>query len=334
MTSKGQESTLKKVKAKLRTELYPALEPYNSGLLKVSDLHQVYYEECGNPKGIPVFFVHGGPGGGIVPLYRQFFDPKFYRIVLFDQRGCGKSLPYASLQENTTWDLVEDMEKIRKKLKIKKFLLFGGSWGSTLSLAYATQYPKNLLGMILRGIFLCRPMELHWFYEEGASYIFPEIWENYLLPLSQNEQKKKIHSYYKKLTGKDKKLSLEAARAWSIWEGSTSKLVPELKHIHHYGDPHFALAFARIECHYFYHKAFFKTDNYLLEQAKKYQHLPGIIIQGRYDMVCPMKSAWDLHQAWQKAEFIILDRSGHSCTEKDMIKELVKACEKFKNILK
>jgi proline iminopeptidase len=326
-------------KGPLATTLFPAIKPFHSEIISVDNGHKIYVEQCGNPKGVPVFFIHGGPGGGLISLYRRFFHPKFYRIVLFDQRGCGQSTPNASIEHNTTWDLVEDMALLKKRYQLGKMLLFGGSWGSTLALAYATRYPQDLLGLILRGIFLCRSEELDWFYEAGAHQIFPDLWEKYylapikdLLLKQPNASKKEL--YHKLLMGSDQKKALEAARCWSIWEGGTSKLKIDEDQLDHYGDPEFALAFARLESHYFHNKAFFPTDNYLIKEAHRYAHLPGYIIHGRYDVVCPMKNAWDLHRAWPKSKIRIVDQAGHSCKEKGITKELITATEEFRLLLK
>jgi proline iminopeptidase len=283
--------------------------------LKVSDLHTVHFEECGNPRGKPLVFLHGGPGGGIDPLYRRYFDPKKWRIVLFDQRGCGRSTPHAELRENSTWDLVSDIERLREHLGIDRWVVFGGSWGSTLSLAYAEKHPRRVLGLVLRGIFLLRRSELLWFYQEGASHLFPDAWEAYLEPIPPRERSDMMKAYYKRLTSPSRAVRQRAARAWSIWEGSTSKLFTDPALIQRFGGGKFALAFARIEAHYFVHKGFLRRDDQLLRDAKKIRHIPGVIVQGRYDVVCPMRSAWDLHRAWPEAKLIVVPDSGHSMTE-------------------
>lgn len=314
-------------------EFYPEIETFNSGFLKVSDLHNIYFEECGNPKGQPVVFLHGGPGGGLDPDYRRYFDPKFYRIILFDQRGCGKSTPFAELQENTTWDLVKDIESIRSHLKIDKWLVFGGSWGSTLALAYGVTHPTKVTGMILRGIFLCRRAELLWFYQEGASWMFPDIWKKYFDFIPANERNDMISAYYKRLTSENEKVRLEAAQIWSTWEAATSRLIPSPTSIASYEEPQKALPFARIECHYFINKAFFETDNYLLENIGKLKNVPCRIIQGRYDVVCPPKSAWDLHQAWPESELRIIPDCGHAAGEIGIRSELIQATDDFRKFL-
>lgn len=313
-------------------ELFPAIEPNQSGFLKVSDLHTIYWEECGNPKGQPVVFLHGGPGGGIAPDYRRFFDPKAYRIILFDQRGSGKSTPCAEIQENSTWDLVNDIESIRKMLSIDKWIVFGGSWGSTLALAYSISHSQNVKGLILRGIFLCRPSEIEWFYQDGASHVFPDIWDEYLKPIPESERGDLVAAYYKYLTHPDLEVRLRAAKAWSKWEAATSRLYIDPAAVDEFDEPEYALAFARIECHYFTNNAFFETDNWLLENINKIRKIPGIIVQGRYDMVCPAKSAWELHKAWPEAEFQIIPDAGHSVSEAGIRSALIEATEKFKNL--
>ena len=314
--------------------LYEPIEPFDSGMLTVSPIHTIYYEQCGNPEGQPVVFLHGGPGGGLVPLYRRFFDPKAYRIVLFDQRGSGQSTPYASLEDNTTWHLVEDIEKLREYLSIGSWQVFGGSWGSTLALAYSQKHPDRVRQLVLRGIFLCRKKEIDWFYQDGAgaSAIFPDVWEEYVRVIPEAERGDYLSAYYRRLTSDDEAVRLEAARAWSIWEGSTSKLFPDANMIEDFGDPQFAIAFARIECHYFMHNAFFDTDNYLIENIGKIRHIPAVIVQGRYDVVCPIMSAWELHRAWPEAELHITPDAGHSATEPGNISALVEATDRFRNI--
>jgi proline iminopeptidase len=310
-------------------ELYPPIEPYRSGMLDVGDGHQLYFEECGNPKGKPIVFLHGGPGGGCSPEHRRFFDPKKWRIVLFDQRGCGQSLPFASLENNTTWHLVADIEKLRGHLEIEKWAVFGGSWGSTLALAYAISHPTIPTALFLRGIFLCRRKEIEWFYQEGASKIFPDAWEAYLAPIPEAERGDLVRAYHKRLTGADPKVRAEAASAWSVWEGSTSKLVVDPRSLAHFAEDQFADAFARIECHYFMNDAFFASGNWLLENVNKIVHIPSIIVQGRYDVVCPMESAWELHRAWPAAEFKVIADAGHSVSEKGIASALIEATDRF-----
>ena len=312
--------------------LYPEIEPYNEFKLNVSDLHTIYVEESGNSNGKPVIFLHGGPGGGIEPIYRQYFNPDKWRIIIFDQRGCGKSTPHAELNENTTWDLVEDIEKIREKLGIKKWVVFGGSWGSTLSLAYTICYPEKIKGLILRGIFMIRKKEINWFYQEGASNIYPDAWEHYLKPIPNNEHHELVNAYYNRLTSTDKSIRIEAAKAWSIWEASTSKLFQSENYLHHFSDDRIAEAFARIECHYFINGGFFKTDEWILENVNKIRHIPAVIVQGRYDVVCPMVSAWELHRAFPEANLEVVQDAGHSMTEEGIATRLVEYTNKFSNL--
>ena len=309
--------------------LYDPIEPFNTGRLKVSDVHEIYYEQCGNPNGKPAVFLHGGPGGGISSDYRRYFDPNIYRLVLFDQRGSGKSTPHASIEENTTWHLVEDIERLREHLNIRHWQVFGGSWGSTLALAYAETHPNRVRELVLRGIFLCRPKEIRWFYQEGASEIFPDVWEEYLKVIPESERADMVSAYHRRLTSEDDAVRLEAARAWSIWEGSTSKLFFDPDMIEKFADPEFALAFARIECHYFMNNAFFSSDNYLIENISRIRVIPAVIVQGRYDVVCPIRSAWDLHRAWPEAELRIIPDAGHSISEPGIIDALVRATDKF-----
>lgn len=313
-------------------DFFPPIEPYNKGMLKVSDLHTLYWEECGNPQGSPVVFLHGGPGGGIGPDLRRFFDPKFYRIILFDQRGSGQSTPCAELRENTTWDLVKDIETLREMMKVDKWMVFGGSWGSTLALAYAITHPTRVNALVLRGIFLCRPSEIKWFYQEGASQVFPDVWDEYLKVIPENERHDMVTAYYKRLVSEDPAVRLNAAKTWSKWEAATSRLIVSQEAIDDFDDPEYALSFARIECHYFTNNAFFKTDNWLLENIEKIRHIPGVIVQGRYDMVCPARSAWDLHKAWPEAKFTIIPDSGHAAAEPGTRSALIEATEAFKNL--
>lgn len=313
-------------------EFYPSIEPYNQGTLKVSEIHTLYYEECGNPQGKPVVFLHGGPGGGCSPYYRQYFDPKKWRVILFDQRGAGKSTPHAELRENTTWDLVGDIEKIRVHLNIENWFVFGGSWGSTLALTYSETHPERCNGLILRGIFMVRKKEIHWFYQEGASNIYPDAWDEFLKPIPEAERGDLVAAYYKRLTSEDSKIRLEAAKAWSIWEGSTSKLMPNPANIAGFGNSYFAEAFARIECHYFINNGFFEEENFLLKNVDKIRHLPGVIVQGRYDIPCPVVSAWELHKAWPEAELIVVQDAGHSMAEPGIKSALIEATDKFANL--
>jgi proline iminopeptidase len=313
-------------------ELYPPIEPYDSGMLPVSPVHTIYYEQCGNPEGVPAVFLHGGPGGGIIPDYRRYFDPATYRVILFDQRGSGRSTPHASLEENTTWALVEDIEALRKHLGVETWHVFGGSWGSTLSLAYAETHPARVRSLTLRGIFLCRPKEIRWFYQEGGTnYLFPDVWEEYEKVVPVEERGDFVGAYYRRLTSEDPAVRLEAARAWSVWEASTSKLFFDYSTIEKFADADFALAFARIECHYFMNNAFFPTDDYLIENVGKIRHIPAVIVQGRYDVVCPMVSAWELHRAWPEADLRVIPDAGHAASEPGTIDALVSATDGFKN---
>ncbi len=314
----------------LEYTLFPEIEPYNTFRFKVAPNHELYVEEVGNPKGQPVLFLHGGPGAGLSPKHRRFFDPKHYRIVLFDQRGCGKSTPHASLENNTTWDLVADIEKIRAHLKIDKWLVFGGSWGSTLALAYAQTHPTNVTHLVLRGIFMCRKEEIRWFYQEGASFIFPDIWQTYLAPVPAIERDDLVSAYYRLLTSPDEQTRLRAAKAWSGWEGSTLKLIPDAQTISSFTADHTAVAVARIECHYFMHGAFFKSDTQLLEDVYKIRHIPTVIVHGRYDVVCPVKNAVDLHRVWPEAELSIIPDAGHAVDEPGTASALIRATEMFK----
>lgn len=309
--------------------LYPPIEPYQEGTLPVSELHTLYYQQCGNPAGKPVVVLHGGPGGGCIPEYRQYFNPEQWRIILFDQRGCGRSLPHAELRENTTWHLVEDIEKLRIHLGIETWVVFGGSWGSTLSLAYSQTYPERCKGLILRGIFMLRSEELRWFYQEGASYLFPDAWEEYIKPIPVEERQDFLSAYYQRLTSDDPQVQLEAAKAWSVWEGSTSKLYPDVNLMERFGDSFFAIAFARIECHYFVKKGFFEREDQLLANVDKIRQIPCMIVQGRYDVVCPMKTAWELHRAWPEAELIIVPDAGHSMSEPGIQSALIEATDQF-----
>ncbi len=310
-------------------DLYPPIEPFDSGFLQVSPLHTLYFEQVGDAAGRKAVFLHGGPGGGIEPDYRRYFDPARWHVVLFDQRGCGKSTPPAELRENTTWDLVADIERLREALGVDRWFVFGGSWGSTLALAYAETHPERCLGLILRGIFLLRRKELQWFYQEGASALFPEAWDEYLKPIPEVERGDLMSAYYRRLTSPDAAVRREAAKAWSIWEASTSRLLPDKALVEHFGGDAFADAFARIECHYFVHGAFLRTDTQLLDDASAIAHLPGVIVQGRYDVVCPATSAWALHKRWPRSRFVPIPDSGHSMKEPGIRSALVEATDAF-----
>ena len=331
--AKRTRATAKRQRTKppvLRT-LYPDIAPYATGRLKVSAVHELYYEQSGNRKGKPVVFLHGGPGGGTDPKMRRFFDPKKYRIVLFDQRGCGKSRPHASLEANTTWDLVADIERLRVLLGIERWQVFGGSWGSTLALAYAQTHPERVTELVLRGIFMLRRWELEWFYQDagGAAALFPDLWEEYLKPIPVSERADMMGAYHRRLTSTDPATLLEAARSWSIWEGATSNLRFKPDSIAQFGDPTYAAAFARIECHYFVNRGFLRSETQLLEGVGTIRKIPGVIVQGRYDVVCPMRSAWDLHRAWPEADLKIVPDSGHSAFEAGTVHELVAATDRF-----
>ena len=313
-------------------ELFPNIEPFNTFHLPVSDLHTIYVEESGNKNGKPVIFLHGGPGGGVDPKYRRYFNPDKWRIIMFDQRGCGKSTPFAELKENTTWDLVDDIEKIRNHLSIDNWVVFGGSWGSTLSLAYSQTYPNSCKGLILRGIFLVRKKEIDWFYQEGANNIFPDRWESFLAPIPVKKRDNLMQAYYEFLTGDDHSKKIEAAKAWSTWEGSTVRLMQDENFISDFSDEKFAEAFARIECHYFMNNCWFNSNNHLIENVDKIRHIPGVIIHGRYDIICPVVQAWDLHQAWPEADLHIIPDAGHSIFEEGIKDKILEYTEKFSNL--
>ncbi|WP_371231394.1 prolyl aminopeptidase [Pseudomonas sp. QE6] len=304
--------------------LYPEIKPYARHELAVEEPHVLYVDESGSPDGLPVLFIHGGPGSGCDAMSRRFFDPNIYRIVTFDQRGCGRSTPYASLENNTTWHLVQDIERIREQLGIDKWVLFGGSWGSTLSLAYAQAHPERVLALIVRGIFLCRPQEIHWFYQEGASRLFPDYWEDYLAPIPADEQDDLVNAFHRRLTGPDQIAQMHAARAWSTWEGRTATLRPNPAVVDRFSDPHRALSIARIENHYFVNRGFLEPDQ-LLRDMHKIAHLPGVIVHGRYDVVCPLDNAWALHKAWPNSELQIVRDAGHAASEAGITDALVRA---------
>ncbi|MET4568367.1 prolyl aminopeptidase [Rhodanobacter soli] len=309
--------------------LYPEIEPFDSGFLSVSPLHTLYYEQCGNPNGKPVVFLHGGPGGGTNAKCRRFFDPAVYRIVLFDQRGCGKSKPHAELTDNTTWDLVADIERVRERLGVERWQVFGGSWGSTLALAYAQTHPDKVSELVLRGIFMLRRWELEWFYQKGCDALYPDAWETYLNAIPEVERGDLMSAYHRRLTSPDAKTRTDAARAWSVWEGATSFLWQDKSHIESSAEDEFALAFARIECHYFVNGGFFEHDDQLLRNIERIRNIPAVIVQGRYDVVCPLRSAWDLHRAWPEADLHIVQDAGHSAFEPGIVHELVEATDRF-----
>jgi proline iminopeptidase len=310
--------------------LYPAIEAHRTGRLKVSNVHDIYWEESGNPAGKPVVFLHGGPGGGTSPQHRRFFDPRRYRIILVDQRGCGQSTPYACIQENTTWDLVADLERVREHLQVDRWQVFGGSWGSTLALAYAQRHPQRVTELVLRGIFLLRRAELVWFYEQGGcSWLYPDAWKHYLAAIPAAERHSLMEAYAKRLFSEDPAVNMPAARAWSIWEGATSKLLPDAAFAADFGSDTKALAFARIECHYFMNRGFFEVDEQLLRDAHLIAHIPTTIVQGRYDVVCPIQSAHDLAQRLPQADFVIVPDAGHSAFEPGIARALVAATDKY-----
>lgn len=315
-----------------RFTLYPPIEPYRQGRLKVSGGHEIYYEECGNANGAPVLIVHGGPGGGCNATMRRYHDPSRYRIVLFDQRGCGRSVPYANLEHNTTWDLVADMDHLREHLGIERWQLLGGSWGSTLSLAYAETHPSRVSAMILRGIFLLRRRELEWFYQEGCSWLFPEAFAEFQKVIPPEERGDMIAAYCRRLMSSDRKVQIEAAKAWSIWEGTTLSLLQDAERVRLFGAETYALAFARIECHYFVNRGFFERDDQLLHHAPEIRDIPGVIVHGRYDVVTPVRNAFDLHYAWPRAEFRVVPDAGHAMTEPGIIHEIVSATRRYANV--
>lgn len=309
--------------------LFPPIDARRSGMLQVSALHSLYWEESGNPDGVPAVFVHGGPGGGTEPSHRSFFDPDLFRIILFDQRGCGRSTPHAELRENSTWDLVADLERLRRLLHIDRWLVFGGSWGSTLALAYAQRHPEAVSALVLRGIFLLRKKEIDWFYQFGCSELFPDLWEDYLAPIPVDERGDLLDAYHRRLTHPDPAVRLPAARAWSLWEARTSRLYLNEEMASRYGEEHFAEAFARIEAHYFVNRGFLEVDDQLLRDAHRIRHIPGAIVQGRYDVVCPATSAWELHRAWPEAELHIVPDAGHSAFEPGIEARLVELTSRF-----
>jgi proline iminopeptidase len=310
--------------------LYPAIKPYRTGYLRADANHRVYFEESGNPAGKPALFLHGGPGGGTEPNMRRFFNPKRYRIVLFDQRGCGRSRPHGSLVDNTTWHLIADIEALRRQLNVERWLVFGGSWGSTLALAYAEKYPQRVTELVLRGIFLSRRMDIAWFYQgpAGAASLFPDRWEAYLAPIPPGERRNMVRAYYRRLTSPHRQTARRAARAWSLWEGATSYLRTNSAEIAMSGRNRLATALARVGCHYFAHRCFLR-EGQLLDSVDVIRRIPAIIIQGRYDVICPIRGAWDLHRAWPEAELRIVDDAGHSAFEPGTAHELVRATDKF-----
>jgi proline iminopeptidase len=314
----------------IMNSLYPPIEPYRTGFLRVSDLHELYYEECGNPDGKPAVFLHGGPGAGADVRARRFFDPQAYRIIVFDQRGCGRSRPHASLVDNTTWHLVEDIEKLRAHLQVERWLVFGGSWGSTLALAYAETHPERVSELVLRGIFMLRQWELKWFYQAGASALFPDYFADYVSVIPVAERDDLISAFHRRLTGSDAAVQLAAARAWSLWEAATSFLHIDHDSLRRWGDADFAIAVARIECHFFVNKGFLEHEDQLLRNIDRIRHIPAVIVQGRYDVVCPVRTAWDLHLAWPEADFHITADAGHSAFEPGNARALIAATDRFR----
>lgn len=315
-----------------KNQLFPPIAPYRTHRLKVSAIHEIHVAEYGNPAGQPAVLLHGGPGAGSNPTIPRFHDPAAYRIITFDQRGSGQSTPHAELRENTTWDLVADMERIRELLQIDRWQVFGGSWGSCLALAYAETHPARVTGLILRGIFTLRQKELLWFYQEGASFVLPDAWENFVAPIPEDERGDMISAYHKRLAGADDAKRLEAARAWSMWEGASLSLLPDPARVAAFGEPRYAIAFASIECHYFVNKGFFDFDGQLIANAGLIRHIPGVIVHGRYDMCTPVRIAWDLHRAWPEADLRIVPDSGHAMSEPGIVHELVAATERFKGL--
>jgi proline iminopeptidase len=314
-----------------RKTLFPETEPYKTGYLKVSDLHSIHYEEAGNREGHPALFLHGGPGVGILPAYRRFFDPQYYRIILPDQRGAGRSMPHAELRENTTWDLVEDLEKLRAHLGVQSWIVMGGSWGSTLALSYGIMHPDRVKGLILRGVFMGRASEIRWLHQEGGtSQLFPDEWERYLAPIAGHSYRSNVEAYYHIFTSGSESEQRAAAKAWARWEAAIMTLLPDPESLKEMSDDSTALSIGRIECHYTYNNFFMKPDNYLLENAGEISHIPCRIVQGRHDVICPMVSAWDLHKALAESDLRIVPDGAHSPMDRGMIHELVQATEDFK----
>ena len=302
--------------------LFPAIQPSRTFYLPVSSDHRLYIEECGNPTGVPVVFLHGGPGGSCEPVHRRYFDPERYRIFLFDQRGCGKSRPHASLLDNTTQDLIADLEQIRTAVGVEQWVVFGGSWGSTLALAYAEAYPQRVLGLVLRGIFLCRQQDVDWFYQGGTARLFPDAWQDFISPIPLQEQHDLVTAYYERLTSENEIERMAAAKAWSIWEGRTATLKPDSAVIDYFSDPHIALSIARIECHYFINKSFL-SQNQLLENAFKLKDIPGFIVHGRYDVICPLDQAFELHEKWPRSQLKVIADAGHAVSERGIASALI-----------
>lgn len=308
--------------------LYPDVEPFDSGMLDVGDGHTIYWERCGTKGAKPAVFLHGGPGGGILPKHRCLFDPAKYDVLLFDQRGCGRSIPHADLEANTTWHLVADIERLREMIGVERWLVFGGSWGSTLALAYAEAHPERVSALIVRGIYTLTRGELDWYYQFGVSEMFPDRWEQFLAPIPQAERGDLMGAYRKRLVGGDKAVQLEAARAWSQWEGGTITLLPDKELTDSFGEDGFAIAFARIENHFFVHGGWLE-EGQLIRDAARLSNIPGVIVHGRYDMPCPLRYAWALHKAWPRAELHIIEGAGHAFSEPGILDRLVRATDQF-----
>jgi len=317
----------------MNNQLYPEIEPYDTGTLQVSDLHTVFYEQAGNPEGKPALFLHGGPGVGILPDYRRFFDPAFYRVVLLDQRGAGRSTPHAELRENTTAHLVEDLEKLRLHLDLPPWVVMGGSWGSTLALCYAIAYPKSVRGMIIRGIFLARPFEIEWLFKEGgAGEIYPERWHQFISAIPENERDDPVGAYHRRMTGDDEEARLVASRAWTTWEASIMNLFPDPEALDAMREDKSALSIGRTECDYTLNGFHMPSDNHILDNAQRIREIPCRIVQGRYDIICPVRSAWDLHRALPDSELRIVADGAHSPMDGGMIHELIQGSEDFKRL--
>lgn len=310
-----------------RRGLFPEIEPFASGWMPTGSVHEIYYEECGAPNGKPALVLHGGPGGAVNAGMRRYFDPAKWRTVLFDQRGCGKSRPNAVLEDNTTWTLIEDIERLRERCGIEKWTVFGGSWGSTLSMAYAITHPERVEALVLRGIFLLTKPELSWFYQDGACHIFPDAWERFLAPIPEDERSDLMGAYYRRLTSDNVKVRNEAAIAWSSWEGDTVSVKGPAARPDRFGDPEFAVAFARIECWYFMNGGFFPEDDWLIQNIHRVRHIPTWIAQGRFDVVTPMSGAWRLHKAFPEAKLEVIGDAGHASTEPGIIDALVRATD-------
>ena len=312
--------------------LYPPIHPGQTYHLQVSTDHVLYIEECGKPDGVPIVFLHGGPGGSCEPAHRRYFDPEKYRIILFDQRGCGKSRPHASLKNNTTQDLIDDLEKIRNHLGIDKWVIFGGSWGSTLALAYAEAYAERVLGLILRGIFLCRKQDIDWFYQGGTARLFPDAWQDFIHLIPEEERDDLVKAYHRRLTSGNEIERMAAAKAWSIWEGSTATLTPNHAVLDYFSDPHIALSIARIECHFFINQCFM-AENQLLENAHKLKDIPGFIVHGRYDVICPIDQAYALHEYWPNSQLKVVNDAGHAVSEAGISKALIESTQSMLKLL-